>query len=78
MRSTAAGTLDAWHLAEKFTAAPALNNAFIEHTPPMARVLAGGAAAGSSGLAFLADILYRRQAVRPIPMYGTPSTMGRF
>lgn len=78
MRSTAAGTLDAWHLAEKFTAAPVLNNAFIEHNPPLARILAGGAAAGSSGIAFLADIMYQQRITRAIPTYGTPSSLGRF
>lgn len=78
MRSTAAGTLDAWHLAEKFTSAPLLNNAFIEHNPPMARILAGGAAAGSSGIAFLADILFNQSITRAMPMHGTPVALGRF
>ena len=78
MRSTAAGTLDAWHLARKFTAAPALNNAFIEDntTTQIQRILAAGAA--TTGMAFLADIMYRREATRPIPTYGTPTTLGRF
>lgn len=78
MRSTAAGTLDAWHLAQKYTSAPLLNNAFIEEndTTVIQRILAGGAA--TAGMAFLADIMYRRIATRPIPTYGTPSTLGRF
>ena len=33
-RSTAAGTLDAWHLAQRFTVAPTLNDTFIKDTPP--------------------------------------------
>lgn len=78
MRSTAAGTLDAWHLARKYTAAPVLNNAFIEDNTSLQiqRILAAGAA--TSGMAFLADILYRREATRPIPTYGTPAILGRF
>ena len=33
-RSTASGTLDAWHLAQKFTSLPTLNSTFIEDNPP--------------------------------------------
>ncbi len=75
MRSTATGTLDAWHLAQKFTAAPVLNQTFIEDTPPMGRVLAGGT---QNNQQYLADIFYHRIATRPIPAYGTPVTLGRF
>lgn len=76
MRSTATGTLDAWHLAQRFTAAPTLNQTFIEDTPPMSRVLAAGALAANQQ--YLADIMIRRTAVRPIPLYGTPVGLGRF
>jgi len=37
-RSTSAGTIDPWHLAQKFTALPALNSTFIADTPPVDRV----------------------------------------
>lgn len=76
MRSTAAGTLDAWHLAQKFTTPPVLGTAFLGDQPPMQRVLAGGAL--TDGQQYLANILYRRTAVRPIPTYGTPVALGRF
>lgn len=76
MRSTATGTLDAWHLAQKFTAAPTLSQTFIEDTPPMSRVLAAGALA--AGQQYLADIMISRNAVRPIPTFGTPVALGRF
>ena len=76
MRSTATGTLDAWHLAQRFTAAPTLNSAFIQDTPPMSRVLAAGALADAQQ--YLADIMFQRTAVRPVPMYGTPVLLGRF
>lgn len=76
MRSTANGTLDAWHLAQKFNSAPVLGTSFLQEDPPMSRVLAAGATA--AGQQYLADILFRRTAVRPIPMYGTPASIGRF
>lgn len=72
----ASGTLDAWHLAQKFTSAPTLNTTFLYSSPPMARVLAAGALADNQE--YLADILYNRTAVRPIPVYGTPLALGRF
>lgn len=75
-RSTTAGTLDAWHLAQRFTSPPVLGQTFIEDTPPMSRVLAAGTQANNQQ--YLADILIRREAVRPVPMYGTPVELGRF
>lgn len=76
MRSTASGTLDAWHLGERFSSAPALNQTFIQETIPMARAYAAGAA--TDGEQFLADINYQRDIVRPVPSYGTPASLGRF
>lgn len=76
MRSTAPGTLDMWHLAQYFLSAPTLSQAFIEDTPDMERVLA--AAEESENQQYLADILIQRTAVRPIPTFGTPVTLGRF
>lgn len=76
MRSTATGTLDAWHLAQKFTSPPLLNGTFIADTPPMTRVLAAGSSA--DGQQYFADLHFNWTAVRPIPMYGTPALLGRF
>ena len=39
-RSTAASTLDSWHLAQRFLSRPLLNGAFINEDPPIARVSA--------------------------------------
>lgn len=75
-RSGIAGTLDAWHLAQHFTAAPTLSQTFIEDTPDMERVLA--AAELTEGQQYYADLLINRVAVRPLPMFGTPATLGRF
>lgn len=75
-KSGGAITLDPWHLAQFFSAAPVLNQTFIEENPPMARVLAAGALSVSQQ--YLADILINREAVRPIPAFGTPAALGRF
>lgn len=48
-----AGTLDPWHLAQRFTSAPVLGSTFIQDTAPMSRVLAAGAAAADQQ--FLGD-----------------------
>lgn len=76
MRSFADGTLDAWHLAQYFADAPVLGGTFIKDTPPMERILAAGELAANQQ--YLADIMIQRTAVRPIPMFGTPVTLGRF
>ena len=39
-RSNATGTLDVWHLAQNFSALPALNAAFLVENPPITRVIA--------------------------------------
>lgn len=74
-RSTATGAIDQWHLAQELDY-PELSLGFVVDAPPMARVLAAGALA--AGQQYLADILIQRTAVRPVPMFGTPVTLGRF
>ena len=73
LRSTAASTLDPWHLAQKFTSAPTLNSTFITETPPMSRVVAV-----PSQPDFLFDSHFSLRCTRPMPLYGVPSTLGRF
>ena len=75
-RSTTGATLDQWHLGQRFLTAPVLGATFIEDTPPMSRVLAAGAL--SAEQQYLCDILISRVAVRPIPTFGTPVSLGRF
>lgn len=71
-------TLSAWHLSQNLISNNTLNKTFIEDTPPMSRVLAAGAEAANQNIEYLADILVQREAVRPLPMFGTPVTLGRF
>lgn len=76
MRSTAALTIDPWHLSQRFTALPTLNATFIEDTPPLSRVLAVGAGAGGKQL--LLDAVFRVRSVRPMPMYSVPGLIDHF
>lgn len=75
-KSTTAGTLDGWHLAQRFTALPTLNQQFIQDTPPLERVLAVGAAA--NGQQFIFDSFFSVQAARPLPMYSVPGLIDHF
>lgn len=79
-RSTTSGTLDAWHLSQRFTTAPTLGQTFIQDDTAniLDRALAAGATARTTPQQYLADILIRREAVRPLPTYGTPVSLGRF
>ncbi len=75
-KSTSAGTIDPWHLAQKFTALPTLNSTFIQDTPPVSRIVAVGAAA--NGQQFLLDTFFDIKAARPLPMYSVPGLIDHF
>ena len=75
-RSTAAGTIDPWHYAQKFTSLPTLNSTFIQDTPPLSRNLAVGAAA--NGQQLLLDAFFNINAARPLPMYSVPGLIDHF
>lgn len=75
-RSTAAGTIDAWHAAQKFTALPTLNTTFIQDTPPISRIVAVGSSA--NGQQFLFDAFFDIKTVRPMPMYSVPGLIDHF
>lgn len=73
MRSTAATTIDIWHLAQRFTALPTLNSTFIEDTPPVDRIVAV-----PSEPEFLLDCYMRIKTVRPLPLYSVPGLIDHF
>ena len=75
-RSTSAGTLDAWHLAQKFTVVPTLGSTFIQDTPPVSRILAVGA--GANGAQFIFDSFFDMQVARPMPLYSVPGLIDHF
>lgn len=69
-KSTSAGTIDPWHLAQRFTVLPTLNATFIQETPPLSRTLAVGAAA--NGQQLIADCFFDLTRARPMPLYSVP------
>lgn len=75
-RSTSAGTIDPWHLAQKFTSLPTLNDTFIKETPPVSRVVAVGASA--NGQQLIMDAFINIKAARPMPMYSVPGLIDHF
>jgi hypothetical protein len=75
-KSTSSGTIDQWHLAQRFTSLPTLNSTFIQDTPPVSRVVAVGAAA--NGQQFLLDTFFDIKAVRPMPLYSVPGLIDHF
>lgn len=75
-RSTSAGTLDPWHLAQRFTSLPVLGSTFIQDTPPLSRVLAVGA--GANGAQLIFDSFWDTRAVRPLPLYSVPGLIDHF
>lgn len=67
MRSTAASTVDVWHLAQKFTALPTLNSTFIADTPPVNRIQAV-----NTQPQLLFDAYFDMKCARPMPVYSVP------
>nr|QJB18909.1 MAG: major capsid protein [Microvirus sp.] len=76
MKSTSAGTIDAWHYAQRFTSLPTLNSTFIQETPPVERTTAVGSAA--NGQQFLMDAFFDCKMARPMPMYSVPGLIDHF
>jgi len=73
MRSAASLSLDTWHLAQDFAALPLLNDAFIQETPPLDRVIAIPAEAH-----FIFDAYFKYKCVRPMPSYSVPGLIDHF
>lgn len=72
-RSDATATLDVWHVAQDFATLPVLNQAFIEDTPPIDRVVAVPAEPD-----LLLDVYFKIRAARPLPLYATPGLIDHF
>jgi len=67
MRSQAAASLDVYHLAQEFGAAPVLGPTFIVENPPIDRVVAV-----TDEPQFLVDCLFDAKWARPMPTYSVP------
>lgn len=72
-RSTAAGTIDIWHLAQKFTSLPTLGATFITEQPPVNRIVAV-----TSEPQFLLDCYFNLKCARPMPAYSVPGLIDHF
>lgn len=72
-RSNATNSLDLWHLAQDFTALPALNSSFIEENPPIDRAIAV-----PSEPQFLIDCYFDLTTARPMPTFATPGLIDHF
>ncbi|AXH77747.1 MAG: major capsid protein [Microviridae sp.] len=72
-RSNASGTLDSWHLSEKFTTLPKLSAAFIQSNPPVKRVIAVPTEPD-----FLFDCFIESTYTRVMPLYSVPGMTDRF
>lgn len=72
-RSNYAQSLDVWHLAQDFTALPALNSTFIEENPPIDRVVAVPTEPD-----ILLDAYFDLKCARPMPTYSVPGLIDHF
>lgn len=73
LRSTAPGTLDLWHLAQKFTALPTLGSTFIQEDPPISRVVAI-----NTEPQIVLDAYFNLVCARPMPVYSVPGLIDHF
>lgn len=72
-RSSYATPLDMWHLAQKFTALPALNSSFIQEAPPVDRVIAV-----TTEPHIILDVWFDLSSTRPMPVYAVPGMVDHF
>lgn len=72
-RSTAAQSLDSWHLSQEFSTAPVLDETFIVENPPVDRVIAI-----TTEPHFLFDSHFTVRCARPMPVYGVPGLIDHF
>lgn len=73
MRSNDPTPLDTWHLAQKFTTLPALNDSFIQENPPVDRIIAV-----TTEPHFLLDVFFDQKCARPMPVYSVPGLIDHF
>lgn len=72
-RSTYAAPLDMWHLAQKFTSLPLLNDSFIQENPPIDRVIAV-----ETEPHIILDVFMQYNSTRPMPVYAVPGLVDHF
>ena len=72
-RSTAANSLDTWHLAQDFETLPVLGEQFIQDNPPIDRIIAV-----VDEPHIIADMHFKYRSVRPMPTYSVPGLVDHF
>lgn len=72
-KSHCVGTIDIWHLAQKFVSLPTLDAGFIQDAPPVSRVIAV-----PSQPEFLFDAYIQCKCARPMPVYSVPGMIDHF
>lgn len=72
-RSSAAQSLDMWHMAEEFSALPVLNSAFMKQKTPIERAIAV-----TDEPDLLMDYWFQMRHVRSMTSYAIPAILGRF
>jgi hypothetical protein len=72
-RSTAASSLDPWHLSEEFTSLPVLNSTFIQSNTPLDRAIAVPAEPH-----LIMDAYFDLKCTRPMPVYSPPGLIDHF
>jgi len=72
-RSNFAQSLDTWHLAQDYSALPALNANFIVDNPPIGRAIAV-----EDEPQFIMDSYFKLRCARPMPVYGVPGLIDHF
>lgn len=73
MRSSAATSLDAWHLSQEFASLPVLDDTFIQDNPPIDRVIAV-----PSEPHIIFDSFIQMRCARPMPVFGVPGLIDHF
>jgi hypothetical protein len=70
MRSNATGSLDVWHFADDYNAAPSLSGAWNDE--PYANVDRCIAVTSQLTHQFIADFYFKCAYTRPMPVYSVP------
>ena len=73
LRSSAAQSLDAWHLSQDFATRPTLSDQFITDNPPIDRIVAV-----PSEPDFIFDSYIQYRCARPMPTYSVPGLIDHF
>lgn len=76
-RSTAAGNIDEWHLAQQFSSLPALNSTFVNDASAAVLMRAFTAGATANGMQVVFDSVFDLETTRPLPMFSVPG-LARF